>query len=206
MNTSNLASKISVEAFAHMNNIVSKYNITSHVRLAHFMAQIAHESGNFKAVVENLNYSVDALLSVFPKYFKDKNGVLDKALALKYARNAEMIGSRVYASRMGNGDEASKEGYKFRGRGYLQVTGKDNYKAFSTFIGEDCVANPDLISTKYPMDSAMWFFDKNKLWDICDKGATSEVVTLVTKRVNGGTHGLDDRLSKFNTFVGLLKG
>lgn len=206
MNTSNLASKISVEAFAHMNNIVSKYNITSHVRLAHFMAQIAHESGNFKAVVENLNYSVDALLSVFPKYFKDKNGVLDKALAQKYARNAEMIGSRVYASRMGNGDEASKEGYKFRGRGYLQVTGKDNYKAFSTFIGEDCVANPDLISTKYPMDSAMWFFDKNKLWDICDKGATSEVVTLVTKRVNGGTHGLDDRLSKFNTFVGLLKG
>jgi putative chitinase len=206
MNTSNLASKISVEAFAHMNNVVSKYNITSHVRLAHFMAQIAHESGNFKAVVENLNYSVDALLSVFPKYFKDKNGVLDKALALKYARNAEMIGSRVYASRMGNGDEASKEGYKFRGRGYLQVTGKDNYKAFSTFIGEDCVANPDLIATKYPMDSAMWFFDKNKLWDICDKGATSEVVTLVTKRVNGGTHGLDDRLSKFNTFVGLLKG
>ena len=205
MNTSNLASKISVEAFAHMNNIVSKYNITSHVRLAHFMAQIAHESGNFKAVVENLNYSADALLSVFPKYFKDKNGVLDKALALKYARNAEMIGSRVYASRMGNGDEASKEGYKFRGRGYLQVTGKDNYKAFSTFIGEDCVANPDLIATKYPMDSAMWFFDKNKLWDICDKGATNEVVTLVTKRVNGGTHGLDDRLSKFNTFVGLLK-
>jgi putative chitinase len=205
MNTSNLASKISVEAFAHMNNVVSKYNITSHVRLAHFMAQIAHESGNFKAVVENLNYSVDALLSVFPKYFKDKNGVLDKALALKYARNPEMIGSRVYASRMGNGDEASKEGYKFRGRGYLQVTGKDNYKAFSTFIGEDCVANPDLIATKYPMDSAMWFFDKNKLWDICDKGATNEVVTLVTKRVNGGTHGLDDRLSKFNTFVGLLK-
>lgn len=205
MNTSNLASKISVEAFAHMNNIVSKYNITSHVRLAHFMAQIAHESGNFKAVVENLNYSADALLSVFPKYFKDKSGVLDKTLALKYARNPEMIGSRVYASRMGNGDEASKEGYKFRGRGYLQVTGKDNYKAFSTFIGEDCVANPDLIATKYPMDSAMWFFDKNKLWDICDKGATNEVVTLVTKRVNGGTHGIEDRLSKFNTFVGLLK-
>lgn len=205
MNTSNLSTKISVEAYTHMTNIVSKYNITSHVRLAHFMSQIAHESGNFKAVVENLNYSADALLSVFPKYFRDKNGVLDKALAQKYARNPEMIGSRVYASRMGNGDEASKEGFKFRGRGYLQVTGKDNYKAFSTFIGEDCVANPDLIATKYPMDSAMWFFDKNKLWDICDKGATSEVVTLVTKRVNGGTHGLDDRLSKFNLFVGLLK-
>ena len=116
-----------------------------------------------------------------------------------------MIGSRVYASRMGNGDEASKEGFKFRGRGYLQVTGKDNYKAFSTFIGEDCVANPDLIATKYPMDSAIWFFDKNKLWDICDKGATSEVVTLVTKRINGGTHGIEDRLAKFNLFEGLLK-
>ena len=204
MNTSNLSTKISVEAYTHMTNIVSKYNITSHVRLAHFMSQIAHESGNFKAVVENLNYSVDALLSVFPKYFKDKNGVLDKVLAQKYARNPEMIGSRVYASRMGNGDEASKEGYKFRGRGYLQVTGKDNYKAFSTFIGEDCVANPDLIATKYPMDSAMWFFDKNKLWDICDKGATSEVVTLVTKRVNGGTHGLSERVLKFELFNKLL--
>jgi putative chitinase len=204
MNTSNLSTKISVEAYTHMTNIVSKYNITSHVRLAHFMSQIAHESGNFNAVVDNLNYSVDALLSVFPKYFKDKNGVLDKVLAQKYARNPEMIGSRVYASRMGNGDEASKEGYKFRGRGYLQVTGKDNYKAFSTFIGEDCVANPDLIATKYPMDSAMWFFDKNKLWDICDKGATSEVVTLVTKRVNGGTHGLSERVLKFELFNKLL--
>jgi putative chitinase len=105
---------------------------------------------------------------------------------------------------MGNGDEASKEGFKFRGRGYIQLTGKDNYKAFSTFIGEDCVANPDLVSTKYPMDSAIWFFDKNKLWDICDKGAGDDIITLVTKRVNGGTHGLADRLSKFKTFNSLL--
>ena len=105
---------------------------------------------------------------------------------------------------MGNGDEASGDGFKFRGRGYIQLTGKDNYKQFGAFVGEDLVANSDLVATKYPLTSAAFFFDKNKLWDICDKGDTPEVVTLVTKRVNGGTHGLEDRLSKFNTFNTLL--
>jgi len=105
---------------------------------------------------------------------------------------------------MGNGDEASGEGYKFRGRGYIQLTGKDNYKQFSEFIGEDVVANPDLVATKYPLTSAAFFFNKNGLWTICDKGDTTDVVTLVTKRVNGGTHGLDDRINKFNTFNTLL--
>ena len=185
-------------AAGFMLGVVERYKISNPHRLAHFMAQIAHESGNFQLVNENLNYSAEGLLRVFPKYFKDK------ATADAYARKPEMIGSRVYANRMGNGDEASKEGFKFRGRGYIQLTGKDNYKAFSQFIGEDCVANPELVATKYPMDSAIWFFDKNKLWDICDKGAGEDVVTLVTKRVNGGTHGLDDRLSKFKTFHSLL--
>ncbi len=185
-------------AAGFMLGVVERYKISNPHRLAHFMAQIAHESGNFQLVTENLNYSAEGLLRVFPKYFKDK------ATADAYARKPEMIGSRVYANRMGNGDEASKEGFKFRGRGYIQLTGKDNYKAFSQFIGEDCVANPELVATKYPMDSAIWFFDKNKLWDICDKGAGEDVVTLVTKRVNGGTHGLDDRLSKFKTFHSLL--
>jgi putative chitinase len=198
MNTSNLATKMPSAASKYMLEVVERYNITEPLRLAHFLAQIAHESGNFQFVAENLNYSADSLLKVFPKYFKDK------ATADLYARKPEMIGSRVYANRMGNGDEASKEGFKFRGRGYIQLTGKDNYKAFSTFIGEDCVANPDLVSTKYPMDSAIWFFDKNKLWDICDKGAGDDIITLVTKRVNGGTHGLADRLSKFKTFNSLL--
>lgn len=198
MNTANLASKLPTAASKYMLEVVSRYNITQPLRLAHFMAQIAHESGNFQFVAENLNYSADSLLRVFPKYFKDK------ATADKYARKPEMIGSRVYGSRMGNGDEASKEGFKFRGRGYIQLTGKDNYKAFSDFIKEDCVANPDLVSTKYPMDSAIWFFDRNKLWDICDKGATDDVVTLVTKRINGGTHGLPDRLAKFKTYHALL--
>jgi len=197
MNTSNLASKIPSIASTQIMNVVTKYNITNPLRVAHFMAQISHESGNFKFVKENLNYSKESLLKVFPKYFNAQN--VDA-----YARNPEKIGSRVYANRMGNGDEASKEGYVFCGRGYLQVTGKDNYRAFSQFIGEDCVANPELVATKYPMESAIWFFDKNKLWDICDKGDTTDVVTSLTKRINGGTNGLDDRLAKFKTFNILL--
>ena len=199
MNTANLASKMPATASKFMLEVVERYKITQPLRLAHFLAQIAHESGDFKFVVENLNYSSDSLLKVFSKYFKDK------ATADKYARNAEMIGSRVYGGRMGNGDEASKEGFKFRGRGYLQLTGKENYKAFSAFIGEDCVANPDLVSTKYPMDSAIWFFDRNKLWDICDKGNSTDVVTAVTKRVNGGTIGLPDRIKHFKEYYNLLK-
>lgn len=204
MNTTNLASKLPSVASTQMLSVVTKYNITEPLRLAHFMSQIAHESGNFSAVRENLNYSADSLLRVFPKYFKKADGTPDRQLAEKYARNSEMIGSRVYGNRMGNGDEASKEGFLFRGRGYIQLTGKDNYRAFSTFIGEDCVANPDLVATKYPMDSAIWFFDRNKLWAICDKGSTPEVVKQLTLKINGGTHGLEDRQSKFDTFYSLL--
>jgi len=193
-----LNAKIPITVLAEIDTLVEKFNVTSALRLSHFLAQCAHESGNFKVLNENLNYSADGLLKIFPKYFKDK------ASADLYARKPEKIANRVYASRMGNGDEASGDGYKFRGRGYIQLTGKDNYKAFSTFIGEDCVATPDLISTKYPLTSAAFFFEKNKLWDICDKGNTPDIVTAVTKRVNGGTHGLEDRLSKFNTFNSIL--
>lgn len=193
-----LNSIIPVQVLAEINVLVEKFNLNSGLRLSHFLAQCAHESGNFKVLNENLNYSADGLLKIFPKYFKDK------ATADAYARKPEKIANRVYASRMGNGDEASGDGYKFRGRGFIQLTGKSNYQAFSDFIKEDCVANPDLVATKYPLTSAAFFFDKNKLWDICDKGATPEVVTLITKRVNGGTHGLDDRLNKFNTFNSIL--
>jgi putative chitinase len=198
MKTENLNRSLNPAIMGEVFSIVEKFNITNHLRLAHFLSQCAHESGNFKLLTENLNYSADGLLKIFPKYFKDK------ATADAYARKPEKIGSRVYANRMGNGDEASGEGYKFRGRGYIQLTGKDNYKQFSDFIGEDVVANPDLVATKYPLTSAAFFFNKNGLWTICDKGDTTDVVTLVTKRVNGGTHGLDDRISKFNTFNTLL--
>ena len=106
---------------------------------------------------------------------------------------------------MGNGDETTKEGYKFRGRGFIQLTGKDNYTKFAKFIGEDTVGNPDLVATKYPLASAAFFFDSNKLWDICDKGADDATVTAVTKRVNGGTIGLADRIKHFKEYFGLLK-
>ena len=198
MKVNALNTKIPIPVMAEVSELVEKYGVDNPLRLSHFLAQCAHESGNFKFLTENLNYSADGLLKIFPKYFKDK------ATADLYARKPEKIANRVYANRMGNGDEASGDGFKFRGRGFIQLTGKDNYKAFSDFIKEDCVANPELVATKYPLASAAFFFQKNKLWEICDKGATTEVVTLVTKRVNGGTHGLDDRISKFNTINSIL--
>jgi len=178
--------------------VMEKFGISNSNRLAHFLSQVAHESGNFKLVNENLNYSSKGLMAIFKKYFPTE------ALATAFERKPEKIANKVYASRMGNGDEASGEGYKFRGRGYIQLTGKDNYKAFSDFIGEDCVANPDLVATKYPLTSAAFFFHKNKLWDICDKGHSHDIVTAVTKRVNGGIIGLDDRIKHFEEYNNLL--
>ena len=188
---------IPAEVIAQIPDTAAKFNITTNLRLAHFLAQCAHESGGFKAVTENLNYSADGLLKIFPKYFGNK-------LNESYARNPEKIASRVYASRMGNGDEASKEGFKFRGRGYIQLTGKDNYKKFTQFIGEDCVANPDLVATKYPLASAAFFFNANGLWAVCDKGSDAAAIEAVTRRVNGGTHGLDDRKAKFVKYFAAL--
>ncbi len=182
---------------AQIPETAAKFNITNTLRLAHFLAQCGHESGNFKAVTENLNYSADGLKKIFGKYFPGD--------ASSYARNPEKIASKVYANRMGNGDEASKEGFKFRGRGYIQLTGKSNYAGFTKFIGEDCVSNPDLVATKYPLASAAFFFDSNKLWSICDRGADDATVTAVTKRVNGGTIGLADRIKHFKEFYNLLK-
>lgn len=174
-----------------------KFNITTPLRLAHFLSQCGHESGGFKLVQENVNYSSDGLKKIFPKYFPGN-------LSESYARQPEKIASRVYGSRMGNGDESTKEGFKFRGRGYIQLTGKDNYKNFTKFIGEDCIGNPDLVATKYPLSSAAFFFDSNKLWSICDKGADDATVMAVTKRVNGGVIGLSERIKEFKYFYKLL--
>ena len=178
--------------------VMEKFGISNANRLAHFLSQVAHESGDFKFVNENLNYGAKGLMSIFKKYFPTE------ALAKAYERQPQKIANKVYASRMGNGDEASGEGFKFRGRGYIQLTGKNNYKAFSDFIGEDCVANPDLVATKYPLTSAAFFFHTNKLWDVCDKGHSHDVVVAVTKRVNGGTIGIEDRVKHFNHFNELL--
>ena len=198
LNIEKLKGHIPDAVLAQIPDTAAKFNITNNLRLAHFLAQCGHESGNFKAVSENLNYSADGLKKIFGKYFP---GNLNES----YARQPEKIAARVYASRMGNGDEASKEGFKFRGRGYIQLTGKANYTNFTKFIGEDCVANPDLVATKYPLASAAFFFDSNKLWSICDKGADDATVTAVTKRVNGGILGLQDRIKHFKEYYNLLK-
>ena len=175
----------------------ARFGITNVLRLAHFLSQCGHESGGFKAVNENLNYSADGLKKIFPKYFPGN-------ISESYARNPEKIAAKVYGGRMGNGDEASKEGWKFRGRGYIQLTGKSNYTAFDKLVEEDILANPDLVATKYPLSSAAFFFQSNGLWSICDKGADDATVTAVTKRVNGGTIGLPDRLKHFKEYYSLL--
>ena len=194
----NLKGHIPDAVIAQIPDAAKKFNISNPLRLAHFLAQCGHESAGFKAIQENLNYSADGLKKIFPKYFPGN-------LAEGYAKNPEKIASKVYGSRMGNGDETTKEGFKFRGRGYIQLTGKDNYTRFGKFIGEDTVSNPDLVATKYPLASAAFFFDSNKLWAICDKGADDATVTAVTKRVNGGTIGLADRIKHFKEYFGLLK-
>jgi len=176
----------------------ARFGITTSLRLAHFLAQCGHESGGFKAVQENLNYGAKGLLGIFKKYFKTI------AQATAYERKPEKIANLVYANRMGNGNEASGEGWKFRGRGYIQLTGKENYKAFDATVPEDIIATPDLVATKYALASAAFFFKKNNLWSICDKGSSPEVVTLVTKRVNGGTIGLADRQKHFKEYYNLL--
>jgi len=193
-----LSTKIPANVMDEIPLIIEKFGIDGPLRLSHFLSQCAHESGNFKFVKENLNYSADGLRKIFPKYFPTIE------LANKYARQPEKIANKVYGGRMGNGDEASGDGFKFRGRGYIQLTGKDNYAAFDKFVDDDIMANPDLVATKYPLTSAAFFFHKNKLWDVCDKGHGDDVVLAVTKRVNGGTHGLTDRQEKFDLFHSTL--
>ena len=181
-----------------MKKAMEFYKLTP-VRAAHFFAQTAYETGGFKAFSENLNYSAQGLQGIFGKYFP---GTLEES----YARNPEKIANRVYASRMGNGNEASGDGFKFRGRGALQLTGKDNYKAFSDYLKKpEIMTNPDLVATTYSFESAMFFFDKNKLWSICDQGVNDASILALTKRINGGTHGLADRSEKTKKYYEYVK-
>ena len=168
-------------------------------RAAHFFAQTAHESGNFKAFSENLNYGAKGLRGIFRKYFPTD------ALARAYERKPAKIANRVYGNRMGNGDEASGEGFAFRGRGALQLTGKFNYSEFAKYVNRpDVMTNPDLVATELAFESALWFFDKNKLWSICDQGINDAAILALTKRINGGTHGLDDRKMKTKKYAAWL--
>ena len=199
MSLSSLQAKIGVTADGvfgkgTLKAAMSYYKMTP-VQAAHFFAQTAHESGNFKAFSENLNYSEDGLLRVFPKYF-------DAIKARQYSRQPERIANRVYANRMGNGDEASGDGWRYKGRGALQLTGKSNYKDFADWLGKSI--DPNAVADEYAFDSAKYFFDKNKLWGICDKGVDDATILALTKRINGGTHGLDDRKAKTKLYYGWL--
>jgi putative chitinase len=176
----------------------AKFEINTPLRLAHFLAQCGHESGGFRVTQENLNYSAKGLAGIFKKYFPTE------AAATPYARNPQKIANKVYANRMANGSEASGDGYKFRGRGYIQLTGRDNYTQFGKAIGEDIASNPDVVSSKYALLSAAWFWSKNGLNKLADGGATDTTVTSITKRVNGGTIGLADRIKHFKEYYHLL--
>ena len=199
MNLDKLKGHVPDAVIAQLPDTITKFELNTPLRLAHFLAQAGHESGGFKAINENLNYGAKGLLGIFKKYFPTPEK------AALYERKPEKIANLVYGGRMGNGPEASGEGYKFRGRGYIQLTGKDNYKAFDAVVPEDLLESPDLVATKYPLLSAAWFFHKNGLHKIADEGATDVVVTKVTKRVNGGIIGLADRIKHFNEYNNLLK-
>ncbi len=196
MNLEKLKGHIPDAVIAQIPAVAEKFKIDTPLKLAHFLAQCGHESGGFKAVSENLNYSAKGLMGTFKKYFPTE------ALAKQYERQPEKIANRVYANRMSNGDEASGEGWKFRGRGYIQLTGKANYTLFGTAIKEDLLANPDKVATTYPLLSAAWFFSKNCLGKCT--APTIEAVTAVTKCVNGGTIGLEDRKKHFEEYYKLL--
>jgi putative chitinase len=198
MNLEKLKGHIPEAVIAQIPGVMEKFQINTPLRLAHFLAQCGHESGGFRLTKENLNYSAKGLMGIFKKYFPTE------ALANQYARNPEKIANKVYGNRMGNGPEASGEGFKYCGRGYIQLTGKDNYTAFGKAINEDLTKDPSVVAGKHALLSAAWFFSKNGLHKLADGGATDAVVTQITKRVNGGTIGLADRIKHFKEYHALL--
>ena len=173
-----------------------QFEINTISRLACFLAQVGHESGGFNAVKENLNYGAKGLRGTFPKYFPTDE------IATEYERQPEKIANRVYANRMGNGDEASGDGFKYRGRGLIQLTGCNNYTAFAGDIGLSLDETIDYLETyEGAAMSAAWFWWKNNLNDLAD----SEDMLNLTKRINGGTIGLQDRIHHFEIAKGALQ-
>jgi putative chitinase len=199
MDISKLKGHVPDAVLSQIPEVMEKFQINTPLRLCHFLAQCGHESNNFKATQENLNYSAKGLLGIFKKYFPTE------AKALQYERKPEKIANLVYGGRMGNGPDASGDGYKYRGRGFIQLTGKDNYAAFDKVVPEEIVSSPDLVATKYPLLSAAWYWNSRNLNASADKGDTEAVVTEITKKVNGGTIGLADRLKHFKEYLSFLK-
>lgn len=175
-----------------LNMTMARFNISTPMRQAMFLSQIAHESGGFRHVSENLNYSASALRRVFGKYFPTDE------MAYEYARKPEKIANRVYANRMGNGNEASGDGWKYRGRGLIQLTGKDNYLSFSLAADNNSFIDPGLLTEpEYAAMSAGWFWQDNGLNVLADTGD----VRAVTRRINGGYNGLADRQKKYAAII-----
>ena len=199
MNISKLKNEIPDIVLEQIPNIILKFDLSTPLRLSHFLGQCSHESGNFKIVEENLNYSSKGLSTVFKRFFINESEIN------LYAKNSQNISNKVYGNRMGNGNELSGDGWKYRGRGYIQLTGKDNYKLLDQFVPENLIDNPDLVATKYPLMSAAWFFNKNGLHKLADKGDNDSVVVLITKKINVKLLGLDERILNFKKFYSLLK-
>jgi len=171
-------------------SILNKYKINTPLRMAHFLAQLAHESTGFTVLQENLNYSASGLLNIFGKYF-------NSTTASQFARKPQAIANKVYANRLGNGSESSGDGWRYRGRGFIQLTGKGNYQAYKNASGYDVVSNPDLLLNKdIALDCACWFWNMKNISPLADK----DDVLAVTKKINGGTNGLADRKTKLSFF------
>ena len=171
-------------------SLFDKYGLTTKLRIAHFMAQIEHESG-LKPIAENLNYSAQGLMQTFSKYFTTNDSLL-------FASNPEKIANRVYANRMGNGDEKSGDGWKYRGRGFIQITGKINYFQLANDTDLDCLKNPDLLLEEAnAMISALWFWNKAGLNKLADKND----IKGITRKINGGTIGLAHRQELFKKYL-----
>ena len=186
------------EWYSAMSLLFPKYNINTPARIAGFIAQCGHESQNFKTLEENLNYSAEGLNKIFPKYF-----VKAGRDAQAYHRQPEKIANVVYANRMGNGDTASGDGWKFRGRGVIQLTGKDNYSRFAKYVGKSIDDTIEYLKTKQgALESACWFWKTNGLNEIADSGD----IVAMTKRINGGTIGLEDRQKHYTHALAVLGG
>ena len=197
MLTKKLITTLPKQVLDELPSVIDTFKINNPLVLSHFLAQCAHESGNFKYVRENLNYSAQGLLKTFPRYFS-------KDTAEIAARKPELIANIVYSNRMGNGDKQSGDGFKYRGRGYIQLTGKYNYKEFGEYINQDLLASPDLVAIKYPLLSAAWFFEVKVLWNLAARDASDETIKHLTIRINGGFNGLADRISKTKLFTSIL--
>ena len=187
MDISQLKGRLPDAIFNQLPDVIDTYEINTRARMSNFMGQCHHESEGFKDLVENLNYSGTALMGLFRSHFEDE------ADAGNYARHPEMIANRIYANRMGNGDEASGDGWKYRGKGCIQITGRTNTEDFFEAMGIDAAGDPMLIVSDYPLISAAWFWNEHKLNDLAD-AANHDAVRAITKIINGGENGLEDRM------------